>query len=306
MQESMCYLGQQLVFEEASEMLSIMKGTEVNPKQIERVCHHYGGVLEEEIQSDISEGKIKEYSLTEKDQTHYVMTDGAMFLTREDGWKEVKMARIFKSENNVQINKDRKIIAGSKYVAHLGGHKEFFPKLEYNIDHLRTLVFIGDGAKWIWNWADDFYSGSVQILDYYHAAEHLYEFAACYFNDSKQKEKWLDKQKELLMNDMVEQVIKNIQSLDKAQDEKAESKRKGLIGYYQCNKNRMLYKTFINKGHLIGSGAIESAHRHVLQRRLKLSGQRWTMEGLQQMVNLRTTYKSNDWDIIVEKTKFAA
>lgn len=306
MQETMCYLGQQLVFEEASELFSIMKGTEINPKQIERVCHHYGGILEEEIQNDIREGKIKEYDLSEKDQAHYVMTDGAMFLTREQSWKEIKMARIFKSENNVQINKDRKIIAGSKYVAHLGSNKEFFPKLEYNIDHLRTLVFIGDGAKWIWNWADDFYSEAVQILDYYHAAEHLYEFAACYFSDSIQKEKWVNKQKDMLMNDKVEHVIKNIQSLETAQNEIAESKRKGIIGYYKRNKNRMLYKTFIDKGYLIGSGAIESAHRHVLQRRLKLSGQRWTMEGLQQMANLRATYKSNEWNIIEEKTKLAA
>ena len=306
MQESMCYLGQQLVFEEASEMFSIMKGTQVNPKQIERGCHHYGSVLEEETQSDIREGKIKEYDLSEKDQTHYVMTDGAMFLTREQSWKEIKMARIFKSENNVQINKDRKIIAESKYVAHLGGNKEFFPKLEYYIDHLRTLVFIGDGAKWIWNWADDFYSGAVQILDYYHVAEHLHEFAACYFSDSKQNEKWVNKQKDLLMNDGVNHVIKNIQSLDKTQNEIAESKRKGIIGYYQRNKKRMLYKTFIDKGYLIGSGAIESAHRHVLQRRLKLSGQRWTMQGLQQMANLRAVYKSNDWNIIKEKTKLAA
>ncbi len=306
MQETMCFLGQQLVFEQASEMLSIMKGTDVNPKQIERVCHHYGGVLEEEIQRDIKEGKIKEYGLAEKEQTHYVMTDGAMFLTREQGWKEIKMARIFKSENNVQINNDRKIIAESKYVAHLGSNKEFFPKLEYYIDHLRTLVFIGDGARWIWNWADDFYSEAVQILDYYHAAEHLHEFAECYFNDSGQKQKWLDKQKGLLMDDKVGHVIKNIQCLEKGKDKNAERKRNGLIGYYQRNRKRMMYKTFIDNGYLIGSGAIESAHRHVLQQRLKLSGQRWTMDGLQQVTNLRTIYKSKDWDFVQEKIKFAA
>lgn len=306
MQETMCYLGQQLVFEEASEMLSIMKGTDVNPKQIERVCHHYGGILEEEIQREIKEGKIKEYGLAEKGQTHYVMTDGAMFLTREESWKEVKMARIFKSEDNVQINNDRKIISESKYVAHLGSHKEFFPKLEYYIDHLRTLVFIGDGARWIWNWADDFYSEAVQILDYYHASEHLHGFADCYFNDSGQKQKWLDKQKELLMEDKVEYVIKNIQGLEKSKNKKAESKRNRLIGYYKRNQKRMMYKTFIDSGYLIGSGAIESAHRHVLQQRLKLSGQRWTMDGLQQMANLRAVYKSKDWDIIEEKTKLAA
>lgn len=188
-QETLCYLGQQLVFEEASEMLKIMKGIDVNSKQIERVCHHYGGVLEGEIQHAIKQGESKEYHLQDKDHTHYVMTDGAMFLTREEGWKEVKMARIFKSNDNVQTCENRRVITESKYVAHLGSHRGFFPKLEYQIDHLRSIVFIGDGAKWIWNWADDFYSDAVQILDYYHAAEHLHEFALCYFNDIRQREK---------------------------------------------------------------------------------------------------------------------
>ena len=304
----MCYLGQLLVFEQASEMLSVMRGTDINPKQIERVCHHYGGVLEEEIRNEIKEGKVKENDLQEKDQTHYVMTDGAMFLTREESWKEVKLARIFMDDDNLQINKERKIITESKYVAHLGSNKEFFPKLEYHIDHLRNLVLIGDGAKWIWNWnwADDFYSEAVQILDYFHAAEHLHEFATCYFGDNDQGKNWVSAQKELLLNDKITFVIKNIQNLELSKNTIAETKRKSLIGYFQRNKKRMLYKTFIDQGFLIGSGAIESAHRHVLQRRLKLSGQRWTKDGLQQIANLRVAYESNEWNSVIKKIKMAA
>ncbi|MCD4696053.1 MAG: UPF0236 family protein [Bacteroidales bacterium] len=262
--------------------------------------------MEEELQEKIKEGKSKEYDLQEKDQTYYVMTDGAMFLTREEGLKEVKMARIFKSGDNVQINSNRKIITESNYVAHLGNHKAFFPKLEHHIDQLRSIVFIGDGAKWIWNWADDFYSGSVQILDYYHAAEHLHEFANIYFNDKDQRGKWVNEQKEMLKDDKVELVIKNIQGLEKTKNTKIEKKRNSLIRYFQNNKHRMLYKTFMEKGFLIGSGAIESAHRHVLQQRLKLSGQRWTKPGLQQIANLRVVYKSNEWHKIRDIAKKAA
>ncbi len=63
---------------------------------------------------------------------------------------------------------------------------------------------------------------------------------------------------------------------------------------------------FREKGLLIGSGAIESAHKDVLQEKLKLSGQRWTKEGLQQMAKLRTTYKSKQWDKVINLTKIAA
>ena len=78
----------------------------------------------------------------------------------------------------------------------------------------------------------------------------------------------------LMMNDKVDQVISNIKEPEKTKVSKTETKRKSLIGYFQCNRQRMLYKTFLERGFLIGSGAIESAHRHVLQQRLKLSGQR--------------------------------
>ncbi|MCP4054853.1 MAG: hypothetical protein GY739_17785 [Mesoflavibacter sp.] len=306
-QEMMCFLGQQLVFEEASKMLEVMKGVQVNPKQIERVCHHYGGIIEDQLQDEIEAGGSKNYNSNEKEQIHYVMTDGAMFLTREEGWKEIKMARIFKKEDNVHINQGRKIITKSNYVAHLGSHKEFFPKLEYSIDTLKSLVFIGDGAKWIWNWANDLYPDSIQILDYYHAAEHLHEFAGIYFSSPDKCKKWASKQKEKLMEDKVEQVIKTIKNLPTVKATlKVKKTKKNLMQYLQNNKKRMLYKTFKEKGLLIGSGAIESAHRHVLQQRLKLSGQRWTKPGIQQLANLRVAYKSNEWGEIVELVKNVA
>ena len=57
---------------------------------------------------------------------------------------------------------------------------------------------------------------------------------------------------------------------------------------------------------LIGSGAMEAAHRNVIQQRMKLSGQRWTKQGAQKMANLRVTFKSNQWNKVVESTKIAA
>ena len=68
----------------------------------------------------------------------------------------------------------------------------------------------------------------------------------------------------------------------------------------------MRYKGFLRRGLLIDSGAIESAHRTVLQQRMKLSGQRWTKKGFQQIANIRATLKSGNWDRIIELTKNAA
>ena len=68
----------------------------------------------------------------------------------------------------------------------------------------------------------------------------------------------------------------------------------------------MYYKTYKDNGYLIGSGAIESAHRNIIQQRLKLSGQRWSIGGAQQIMNLRAFYKSNRWNEVVDIVKNAA
>ncbi len=68
---------------------------------------------------------------------------------------------------------------------------------------------------------------------------------------------------------------------------------------YDKNKERIDYGTFMEKGYLIGSGAIEAAHRNVIQKRLKLSGQRWIIKDVQQIANLRVCQKSNQWNRVV-------
>ncbi len=305
-QELLCYVGQHLVFEDASNMLESLKGLVIDAKQIERICHLYGQQLEEQQKLEVENNQAKEYPASEQDNSHYVMVDGGMFLTREEGWKEVKLGRVFSEENNLNISKNRGVITDSNYVAHLGSHKEFFEKFEYYLDKVPNPVFISDGAKWIWNWVDDFYSDAIQILDYFHATEHLCGFAKDYFGCEKTRKKWVNKQKKLLLDDHVQKVIENISKMEILNNDKLANTKRKLLNYYQRNSSRMMYKTFINKGLLIGSGAIESAIKSVLQQRMKLSGQRWTKKGFQHVANLRVAYKSNQWKKVSELVQLAA
>ncbi len=98
----------------------------------------------------------------------------------------------------------------------------------------------------------------------------------------------MKRQKELLLENGVLEVIANIKEL--AGDNK---EAQNLIAYYEGNKERMDYKNYQQMGcGIIGSGAIESAHRTVVQKRMKQSGQRWTVQGAQNMLNLRVTRKN--------------
>lgn len=303
----MCFVGQQMVFEDAESMLKALKGLEINAKQIERVCHYYGGMLEEQDKEMLKTEIYHSYKQEESNQLHYAMIDGAMYLTREEKWKEAKIGRIFKANDNFEISENKRgVITNSTYVAHLGTHKDFFQKFEYYLDGLKSLVIIADGAKWIWNWADDFYADATQILDFYHAKEHLCEFAISYFGETDQRDQWIEQQSKVMLEDDVGKVIKNLKQLPESPNKKTEKQKHKLIDYYRNNRKRMRYSAFLKRGLQIGSGAVESAHRNVLQQRMKLSGQRWTKKGFQQISNLRVVYKSDNWYKIRDLSKNAA
>jgi hypothetical protein len=301
MQDIMCYSGQEKVFEQASETIERLLLIEVNSKQIERLCHHYGQRLEDEQSQSIESGAEAKSTAG----AHYVMVDGSLIFTRQEGWKEIKLGRVFAQDSSIEINKGRHQIQSSQYIAHLGTHHDFCKKMEFYLDDIAEKIFIADGARWIWNWAAALYPKAVQILDFFHAKEHLCDFAELSFPDNEQRQEWIDQQSLLLLNDRADQVISNLTSLQ-ISNRKVKKSRCDLIKYYQVNMHRMQYKTFKEKGWMIGSGPIESAHRHVVQQRLKLSGQRWTIKGAQQVVNLRAVHKSNKWSSLLNLIKNAA
>ena len=294
-------------YEKCNEKIDKFISVKVSPAQVYRVTDIYG----EQI------GKITnpaERTLTpvRKEETLYVEADGSMIFTRDDDWKEVKVGRIFKSGDCIRIDEKPSQISHSQYIAHLGDSKTFTAQMEQLIESYRVtnsrLVFISDGAPWIRNWVEDAFRNAISILDYFHASEHLYNFAKEFFKEDereKEKKSWVRRQEKLLLNSKVATSIKNIEKLIKKncsiRKKNADQK---LIDYYKSNEGRMdckMYKT-IGSG-VIGSGAIESAHRTVVQKRMKLSGQRWSKPGAQNMLNLRVASMNERWDKIITLAK---
>lgn len=303
-QETMCYIGQQLVFTEAEQVINHLSGAAVNAKQIERVCHHYGQALEDENQQVIAQQVYKAYGAEQVDQRYYVSVDGAMYLTREESWKENKLGRIYGQHDRAEISKGRAMLTDSTYVSHLGDHQEFITKMDYHLENLNQLVFIADGARWIWKWIDATYPESTQIVDFYHVKEHLCAFAKLYFQDQEQRTAWTEQMSEVMLSEGISPVMAALRALPRQKG--SHQKREGLLRYLSKNEARMQYHDFTEKGMLIGSGAIESAHRDVLQERMKLSGQRWTLAGFQQMAQLRVAYKNKAEHRIVNLCKQAS
>jgi len=160
-----------------------------------------------------------------------------------------------------------------------------------------THVILGDGAVWIWNMAKELFPNTVEILDFYHAIENTHKFAkVLYPNDEVKRHKWVKKVLNML------ETGKELEAIEFVKKYKIKDLPSGVINlpdYLEKNKTRIMYKFFKDMGYYIGSGAIESGNKTVIQQRMKQSGMRWGMKGGQYIATLRAKYKSNCWNEVI-------
>lgn len=165
-------------------MLRALVGIEVSARQIQRVSKCYGQRVEEHLAA-LAKGTEAPpvLALKANDEVVYGLLDGSVIFSREKGWTEMKVGRLFASGSRVAVQPDRKENLRSLYVWHLGGHKTFLGKFDAYCEPYQHKVFIADGARWIWNWVEDAYPEAVQILDFYHALEKLGVYAGLQYPD---------------------------------------------------------------------------------------------------------------------------
>jgi len=155
---------------------------------------------------------------------------------------------------------------------------------------------IGDGAPWIWNLSDLHFPDATQIIDIFHAREHLWEIAKQIYGKDKEKIKtWVKKRIKELDKGKVEKVITALQASSPANEEIKEALQK-QVGYFDKNKERMRYNRFKEQGLFIGSGVIEAGCRAVIGQRLKQSGMHWSVKNANDIIALRCCVLSNRWE----------
>jgi hypothetical protein len=149
-------------------------------------------------------------------------------------------------------------------------------------------VVMGDGAEWIWNLANQHFPGAVQIVDLYHARQHLWELVRkLYPNDEISQKTWIKiHQKRLLDKGKIEKLVTALRALHSANPEVAE-KIRTEADYFETNTERMRYPQFRRQHLFVGSGVIEAGCKNVIGSRLKQSGMFWTVRGANAILALR-------------------
>jgi hypothetical protein len=161
-------------------------------------------------------------------------------------------------------------------------------------DRARILVFVCNGAVWIWNLIDHYIPNAIQIVDWYHAADRLKRIAEEAFTNLDERQAWLEKNTEDLWQGSVEAMMEACQLLQK----KSKVAKQSLL-YYGNHIERMRYAQFRAAGYLIGSGVIESGCKQIVTQRLKLPGAQWNLEGAILTAKARTAWLSGNWQKLV-------
>jgi hypothetical protein len=164
-------------------------------------------------------------------------------------------------------------------------------------DHVRQFTILGDGAAWIWNIASSTFPEATQIVDLFHAREHLHDLARLLeFMLGDQKDTWLAARLEDLDYGYIDGIMAAARVFPLVGVKKGELDT--ALGYFEHNAPRMRYHWFRSRGLFVGSGVVESSCKAVIGQRLKLSGMRWTVRGADAITTLRCQQASRPQDRI--------
>jgi hypothetical protein len=302
------YYGQnQNSFSDASEMLKRALHMEINKETMRVVTEGIGRMVFEadtEKAAHVLENMHGIEFEPEKNRKGalYIMTDGAAVNTRakdENGstWRENKTVIAFRDKDMIKRKGGSHIIVKKEYAAYIGSAEQFrgyVLNTAINAGYGKTqeVVIIGDGASWIRNMGKEIFPEAVQILDLYHLKENIYSYAKHKFaHNEKEYVPWSEAFIERIEKGKADDALELL-----PEEEKLPANVVNLRTYINNNIDKVDYPKYKEKGYFVGSGAIESANKVIVQRRLKQAGMRWSVLGAQDVLSLRAKVESQRWE----------
>jgi hypothetical protein len=166
--------------------------------------------------------------------------------------------------------------------------------VQRNAHLAQELIFLADGAKWIWDLVEEHFPQAVQIVDWFHACEYIAPVAQVAFDDAGQRSAWIEQVKSALWEGRLDDVIAACQ--EHANPSRENDPAQKAVTYYTNNRHRMHYPTYRANGYRIGSGTVESAAKQIGTLRMKVPGARWNLRGGRLVSKARAAFLSNQWD----------
>lgn len=313
-----CRIGVSESFAEASDVLDETLKVTVAAEAIRRIVEGIGAVVEAESQAAVKLVEAGREPLTQKttvtSPTLIVEVDGAMVHEVDGLWHEVKSGLVAPLGPEIREDKETgraMLKIGAPYYCAGFEHAEAFWYRVYieacraglGTNQVGLVVLLADGAEWIWHYGHRFLAVEVgkkrmevvEIVDIFHAFEHLGTVAGSVFGQATEAAKaWVEPLKIELQTQGASPILVALEALIPTDASAADEVRKA-IGYFTEHAARMDYPAFVARGLPIGSGAIESTCKTLVERREKGPGMRWTEYGAQTVASLRAIQLSGRW-----------
>jgi len=305
-------VGQQAPFDKGRAQIKVLADLDVTAKSVERTAEAIGTDIAQREQQEIQRavqlnlpvvlGEAVPILYIEMDGTGVPVvkketlgrqgkTEGQPAHTRE-----VKLGCVFTqagwNEEGFAIrDPDSTTYVAAIEPAEQFGRRVYVEAWKRGWDFAAKKVVIADGAEWIWNLADIHFAGAIQIVDLYHARQHLWELARkLYPDDENQQRRWMKvHQTRLLDKGKIEKLVLSLRSIHASSPDLSESIRV-TADYFERNAERMRYPSFRRLHLFVGSGVIEAGCRTVIGSRLKQSGMFWSVAGANAILALRCCY----------------
>lgn len=233
-------------------------------------------------------------------ETLSVSADGVMIHLRQEGWKEVKVMSVsaVTQEADPVTGTLKPTLSAHSYCAGLWDVATFTPyywaeAYRRGVERAKTTLCINDGAVWIWNMAFQCLAQRIEILDWWHAAQRLWDIALSRFS-AQEATLWVQARQAEMASSRLRQLFRQVRLLFPRSQPLPKAVREAVV-YLFHNRRRMDYASYRQAGFPIGSGTIESACKTVVQARMKQAGMRWSRTGATAMLTLRSLSLSDRW-----------
>lgn len=292
-------LGVQDAFGTAHDLLKELTLLELSPSSIHKASLTMGErVLEQEEElkqhSQGLDSQLEQQRRADKPGRLYGSLDGFM-VPLDDGWHEMKAGTWWTTRQR----RDGSLAAQDiTYYVDLLPAEQFADLVwargfERQADQAQELIFVADGADWIWRIVEQHFPQAVQIVDWYHACQYLAPVAQAAFETDEEQTLWIEQTKAALWEGRLDVVISACQSL--VNPNRSDDPARRAVTYYSNNRHRMDYSTYRHQGYMIGSGSMESGCKQLGSARLKIAGARWSPDGARRLAKARAAYLSGRW-----------
>jgi len=298
----------QLPYLESAQQLRELAGLEVDPSQIQRLVQLLGPPAQERLlQLPGPPCKAVPQFYLSVDGTGVPMVRAELQGRQGRGpdgkarTREVKLAAMFTQTTANADGCPVRDPQSTTYLASFEGSDTFGVRvrqaaLQRGMAEASTVIYLGDGAAWVWEIARTCFPHAVQILDYFHASQHVVALAKAVYADPGTANNWAIRWQSLLYDSELDSLLAEVRTATGARPSEA---AQGEIDYLKRNRNRMDYLRYRKKGWFIGSGVVEAGCKRVIGQRLKQSGMFWTEAGATAVASLRCALLSaSGWDYL--------